>query len=64
MMLAKVAKVASLLCVTRLAAGQDCATINAYDESEGQVEGACAGIIASGAAACNPDFFQGGQYAG
>ena len=63
MMLAKVAKVASLLCVTRLAAGQDCATPNAYDESEGQVEGACAGLLAGGHA-CDPTFNFGGDYEG
>eukprot|EP01046_Picozoa_sp_COSAG06_P005444 COSAG06_NODE_243_length_19221_cov_15.057578_20_plen_57_part_00 len=56
MMLAKVAKVASLLCVTRLAAGQDCATPNAAGDAD------CANFVSSNG--CDPMFNFGGDYGG
>ena len=55
-MLAKVAKVASLLCVTRLAAGQDCTTTNAAADAD------CAASVSS--VGCDPLFNFGGDYAG
>jgi hypothetical protein len=39
-----------------------CVTTNAADD-QGE-PGTCAGWLAAGMAACNPDLFQGGQYAG